>query len=491
MADAGSGAGLSADARRMLVALIGATFSGSFALAMMNIALPTVSETFHIDLTTANWIVLGYNVMAGTTITLAASLLRRIGLRKLMAGAACCLLAGSALAVFAVDFPMLVGARVLQAMSTGIFFPVTSASIEIIVPHDRQGTVFAVNSGLIGVGQALGPLVTGFLLTRFGLHVPFIVPSILGLALIIASLALLHDVEEREKVAIDIPSVALSFAGLATFMYGMSEITHMPLPALGFSLAGAAILGGFAYRQLRLPRPLLNVRTLVHAKFTVGVVLMMLAMMSSIAMSLLLPLFYEGTTGRTAFAAGILIFFPLMAYGALSVEAGRLFDRHPAWPLAALGFALILAGLVGLHVMSDAGLVWGVFGFSFAVYLGVGFIVPPVKASEMAALPHESVADGAALNSTLVQVAECFAAAFFVGILSADVVRLTADHMSRADAYAKGFSDTILISIGIACASLAVALWYDWWTTRRAAAKGDAAPDAAPGADARDGGSGA
>lgn len=52
----------------------------------------------------------------------------------------------------------------------------------------------------------------------------------------------------RRKAHIDIPSVALSFVGLACFLYGLNEISHEVFPPLVIMLAGIGDT-----RHLRIP----------------------------------------------------------------------------------------------------------------------------------------------------------------------------------------------------------------------------------------------
>ncbi len=87
---------------------------------------------------------------------------------------------------------------------------------------------------------------------------------------------------------------------------------------------------------------------------------------------------------------------------------------------------------------------------------GVGF-GPPHMSEEVldeprerpTRLPKAIYAHGSSIHSTLVQIAGSVGSALFVGIMSADADRLMAQGISKADAYASGFSHTLLIAIGI------------------------------------------
>ena len=433
----------------------------------MNIALPHVADEFSVTLSIANWIVVGYTIVTATCITMSASLMKRIGIKKLFIFSCACMAGGSVLGILAFNFPILIAARLVQAICTGLLYPMVTAAIGYITPHERIGTILAMNSGIIGIGQAVGPLVSGLLLTYFDLHVMFIPPTVLGIALIVIGFIFVRDLDDRSSAPFDILSIILSFLGLTAFMFGLGEITHDIIPAVIGLVIGAIIIALFIIRQLRIPTPMLNLKPLKIPAFTLGIVLVMLGMMATASMSLLLPLFYEGTAGKTAFIAGTFIAGPLVLYGFLSVLGGKLFDKHGVFPLVPIGFALILIGFVGILITSEAMLVFAVLGISFLVYGGNGFIVAPSKTRALNELSHELYSYGAALNSTFVQVANAIGSALYVGVLSADVLRLTAQGLSRADAYAHGFAHTLIISLVIAVIALIVAIIYSWKTRKR------------------------
>ncbi len=446
----------------VLAILMASTFSASISQSMMNIALPHIADKFGVTLSIANWVVIGFTIVAATAITMAAALMNRLGLRKLFVFAAGCLAVGSLIGVFAFSFPLLIAARLVQAIATGMLYPVVTGVIAILVGVERRGAVLALNSGIIGIGQAVGPLISGLLLTYFDLHIMFIPTLVLGVLLIVAGIFVLYDVEDRSHTPIDLPSVALAFVGLAALMYGLGELTHDTLPAVIGLVIGAVVLAAFVIRQLKIKTPLLNLAPLRHSGFTVGVILVMFGMMGTAAMSLLLPLFYEGTTGDTPFEAGVLISIPLVAYGLLAVVGGKIFDKKGIFPVVPFGYLLALIGFVGIFFTAQKVLPYAVLMFSFGIYVGNSFIVAPSKTMALNLLSKDLYSYGAAINSIFVQIANSIGASLFVGVLSADVLRETAHGMSRASAYGVGFSHALIISIVIAVVALILAFVYSW-----------------------------
>ncbi|MCI8468684.1 MAG: multidrug efflux MFS transporter [Eggerthellaceae bacterium] len=444
----------------MMAMMLASNLLASFNQSLMNIALDQVSADFHVSLSVANWMVLGFTVVAATVITMAASLLKRYGIRKVMMFGYAASLAGSALGLLAVDFPMMLAARLVQALTVGLFFPVVTSVILTISPADRKGTMLAVNSGVIGVGLAFAPLLAGAMLTYLGLRSLFLIPLVMSAVLLVLGFFLLHDVYRRENRAIDALSVALSFLGLGAVIYGLNEVSRDWLPSIGAMLAGSAVLAAFAWRQLHIETPLLNLSPLRHPRFVVGEALMMLGYMGSIYMSLLVPLYLEGTAGYSAFLTGCLMAGPILCYAVSCFVGGRIEDKHGVWPLVPAGFLLMLLGFVGMEVTSSALLALAMMACAAVSYAGVGLVFPTLKAVDLGSLPKEIYAHGSSIHSTLVQIAGSVGSALFVGVLSADADRLMAAGASKAQAYAAGFSHTLYIDLGILAVALIVSVAF-------------------------------
>ena len=391
----------------MIVVLLASNLLASFTQSLMNVALDYVATDFHITLSQANWMVLAFTIVTATTITMAAKLLERIGLHKLMTIGFVFSFVGSLLGFFAWNYPVMIVARALQAVCTGLCFPLINEALLTIAPKGKAATLLAVNSGVIGVALAFAPPVSGLIITCVGLRPLFLIPAVIALALIIAGRPAIHNLYMRRKAHIDIPSVALSFVGLACFLYGLNEISHEVFPPLVIMLAGIAILAIFVYRQLHIDEPLL-------------------AFMASVYMSLLVPLYLEGAASYSPFIAGCMCIVPILCYAACCFPSGHLLAKHGVWPLVPVGFAIVLIGYVGMYFASAQLLVIVLLACAAIAYAGIGIFFPAVKTVDLDALPRAISSYGSSIHSTIVQIGSSVSSALFVGIISGDVTHLMA-----------------------------------------------------------------
>ena len=451
----------------------------SFNQSIMNVALDQVARQFSVDLALANWMVLGFTIVTATVITTSATLLKRYGLRRVMLCAYAVSLGGATLGFFSWNFASMLAARLVQAVTVGLSYPIVTSVLMAITPERRVSTVLAINSAVVGVGLAVIPVVAGLLMTWVSLRSIFLVPLALSAALLVLGWFFLHNVFPREHRTVDAVSVGLSFVGLGLLMYGLNEVTRSVGPSLALMGVGTAALALFAWRQFKIPEPLLDLRPFRCATFTVGEVIVMMAFTSSMYQSLLIPLYLEGVLGRTPFEAGLFLLVPVLCYAAGCFVGGRIGDAHGVWPLVPIAFGVLIAGLGGLALASQAELVPVMLGCSCVAYAGLGLIFPALKARNLDALPKELTSNGSSIHSTLAQITDSVGSALFVGIMAADVARCTAGGMSAAAAHAQGFSHTLVIEIGIVAAALVGALVFSL-VTRRRGKRGQAVAEPTP-----------
>ena len=317
-----------------------------------------------------------------------------------------------------------------------------------------------MNSGVIAVGLAISPTASGFALTQFGWRAMFVVSLAMSVALLAVGFFRIHGGPSTKRVPIDALSVMLGPLGLAAFLYGLGEVTRDLAPSLAALAVGAVLLALFAWRQFALESPLLDLHPLVHPRFAVGILLVMVGMLTSFSMSILLPLYYEGALGYTAFFAGLLLLGPVLVNAAFTFLGGRVFDRHGAWPLIPAGLVLVLVGQAAAFFSAESMIAILIVLSSAAVYAGAGFVVAPSKTAALGTLPPATYSAGASINSTAAQIASAIGSSLFVGVLSADVLRDTAAGAAKASAYAAAFEHTLSIAVVIAAAGLLVAFFY-------------------------------
>lgn len=451
----------------LLAVFYGCGFLAGFNENLVNMALVAIMGDFSIDAVAAQWLVTGYMIAVTVVVTCMAYLYRRLSMRTLFFAAAALSIAGSAGGFLAPNFPLLLVARLVQAVGTGVFIPLMMNVIVDRVPHGRLGTYLAIGSAMITIGPATAPIVTGFMVSDLGWRSVFLVLLAAAVALTVAGIFVVRGGREPERARFDLPSALLTAAGVTLLCVGLSEVTLRPAVGAAALIGAALALGWFARRQEHLARPLVSMEPLHHGMFWPAALLVMVTMMTYFSLSVMAPLYFEEAAGLAASMAGVLMVAPVLANAAASVLSGRALDRWGEWPLLPAGLAIAVAGLgitiagalAGSVVVATAGIFFG--------YLGTGMVLSPAQTAGLRRLPEELDSHGVTLMSMAVQLSACLGPAAYVGIMGSATAAASAAGAPAAQASAEGFAGAMIAALVVAAAGLVTAVFYARFTKRR------------------------
>lgn len=438
-----------------------ATFVAAFNENIVNVALPELCQDLAIGTDTGQWLITGYMVVASIMTASTGFLSRRFSTRGLFFTAVAALVAGELLCLVAPSYGMLLPCRLIQAVGSGILFPLMMNVVLACAPKPRLGLFLAVGTACITLGPALGPVLSGLADTLFGWRAIFVLPGVASLILGLLGLKAVRTVNVPEKVSLDVASLVLMACGLTVLVLGIGSVTSNPALGVALLVVAVVLLALFARRQFALETPLLNLRPFLNGAFWPAVLFTMVAMMMSFSLSVLLPLYYEGAFATTSFVAGLLILPAVAVNAGTSVWGGRIMDASGEWPLLPAGFALVLGALVVMVAMAEggAGLV-AVTLLTVAVYAGVGFVMSPSQTAGLRRLAPGEDQGGTAIINTSVMIAASIGSSLFVGVMTAATGSATSGGASEAAATATGFGAAMTVAAAFALAGLVGAFFY-------------------------------
>lgn len=444
----------------LLAVFYGCGFLAGFNENLVNMALVAIMGDFAVDAVTAQWLVTGYMIAVTVVVTCMAYLYRRLPMRTLFFAASALSIAGSLGGLVAPNFAVLLAARLVQAVGTGVFIPLMMNVIVDRVPHEKMGTYLAIGSAMITVGPATAPIVTGFMVSGLGWRSVFLVPLAAAVLLVGAGAFVVRDGREPVASRFDVPSALLVALGVTLLSVGLSEVALHP-PVGAAALAGsAAALGAFAWRQERLACPLVSLAPLHRRVFWPAAVLVMITMMTYFSLSVMAPLYFEEAAGLPASTAGLLMVAPVLANASAAVVAGRVLDRRGEWPVLPAGLGLATAGLAVTIAGALAGSVAAATVGIFFGYLGTGMVLSPAQTAGLRRLPDELDSHGVTLMSMAVQLSACLGPATYIGVMSAATARAAAAGAPAAQASAEGFACAMAVAAVVAACGFAAAIAY-------------------------------
>jgi len=436
------------------------TVMATLDISVVNIALPTLSRSFGVPLTTIEWVVLAYVLTITGLLLVLGRLADRLGRRRIYGvGLAVFTLASAACALAPSAFG-LIAARTLQGFGAAMMTANGAALLIMSFPREERGRALGAFGATVGVGLALGPPLGGLLVQHLSWRWIFLINLPLGvLALALLRRRLPQDPPRAAAPRLHVVGAALWCGALALFMLALSRG-----PARGWGLSGvgplfaaaAALLVAFIVAERRASDPLLPTQDLGGPLGTT-VTLTLLGNIISIAVGFHLPLYLEEVLGFEAGRSGRwMVVLPLMAL-VLAPIAGRLSDRWGARPLSVLGFVITAIGLgllAGVGVEPHA---LHILGGMALVGIGQGLFAVPNSRALLSAVPAERLGLANGLQGTMRNLGISGGAALTAALLASRFAAhgggtLAAGPLARSgrEAFAQATADAYAVMAAIA-----------------------------------------
>ncbi|GAA3383577.1 MDR family MFS transporter [Cryptosporangium minutisporangium] len=470
---------LSREDRTLIGLLLISTFVVIFNETVMSLALPRLMSDLNVSAATAQWLTTGFLLTMAVVIPATGFIMERFSVRQVFVAAMSLFSTGTLIAAVAPGFPVLLVGRVVQATGTGMMLPLLITTAMSLVAPGARGRLMGMISIVISVAPAIGPTVSGLVLSRLSWRWLFFI--VLPIAVLSLALGVwkVRNVTTPRHAHLDVLSLVLSAAGFGGLIYGLSSLGessgHASVAPWIPVTIGLTALGLFGWRQYTLQSgrgPLLDLRVFGRRDFTISALATMAGFISLFGGFILLPIYLQTVRDISTLVAGLLVLPGGIAMGALSPMVGRLYDRFGPRPVVIPGTIVLSAGLWLLATVGPQTSIALVVVLHVMLMSGLALIVTPLMTSALGSLPTDLYGHGSAVLSTLQQLAAAAGTALFVTVLSRTAASEIAGGADEAAATVDGVQAAFVAGGVISLVAVVAALFV----RRTALLPGDAAP---------------
>lgn len=405
----------------MIITMLMGGFFGLLNETLLATALPSIMRDFNIEYTQVQWLTTAFLLTNGVVIPLSAMVIQRFTTRQVFTTAILIFLIGTIAAGFSPNFTVLLIARIVQALGSGMMMPLMMTTIlDIFEPHER-GKYMGIFGVVIGLAPAIGPTLSGYLVEYFNWRSLFHVVAPIAVLTFLASLKFVINVGTTKKVPIDVLSMILSVLGFGGLLYGTSSISRDGFddPIVLTTIIGGLILVViFIIRQTRLTTPLLDFRVFKEGQFAVGILIMAFVMIAMIGSETVLPIFVQNIMGKPALESGLILLPGAIVMGIMSVLSGFLFQKFGAKILAIIGLSIVVITTL-YFVFMDGDTSSGMLATVYAIRMvGIALGLMPLMTHIMNQLPMHLNAHASSMTNTVQQIAASIGTAALFTIMS-------------------------------------------------------------------------
>lgn len=403
-----------------LVIMVFGTFFSLLCSTLMNIALPTFMNVFHISEAQVQWVTNGYMLVNALMIPVSSFLIKRFPFKNLFIIFSGIFLLGTIIGAIAWSFNLVVIARMIQALGAGMMMPLVNVLAIRYAKPGKKGQIMGIIGLAFNCTPILGPAISGFLLHFFSWRYLFLLIIPFAVITLLLSFFLLPKIPHNEHPRFNTLALILITGGLWSLLMGLSNVSNNHL--LSFNVAGYVLIGLvflllFFLNQRHSNRQLINFGIFSHKQFVFATVINMLITSTMYGNAILIPLLVQIVLGKSTVISAIAVLPGAILTGLLSTTSGRFYDIYPIKILVGTGLIIDIIGTIGQAAIGARSSVLMITLFQTIRQFGLVTMLIPLQTQALSLLPNEIVPDAVATFNTLRQIAAAFGTALIVSIV--------------------------------------------------------------------------
>jgi EmrB/QacA subfamily drug resistance transporter len=359
-------------------------------VSIVNVALPSISRDLHYSGTGLQWVVNAYVLTFAGFLLLGGRTADLFGRRRVFIVGLALFSAASLLGGLAQTSAELTTARAVQGFGGAVLSPATLTIIMTTFGEgEKRHRALGAWSAVAGLGGAAGVILGGVLTSYLSWRWVLYVNIPIGVAAIIAALALLPESRRPDaERRLDVGGAVLATGGLALLVYAIvGTDTHPWGSARTLTLLAVAVvlLVVFVYSQTKVKAPLMPLSLFRSRSVTAANVVMLLMGVVFFSMWYFLSLYLQDVHGYRPLKTGLL-FLPMSVAIIVGAQtAGRVIGRIGPQRMLVFGMGLSAIGFAWLtQLTATSSYVDGVLGGTVLISFGMGMSFTPLATAATA-----------------------------------------------------------------------------------------------------------
>lgn len=389
----------------VLVALLAAAFVINLDTTLVNVALPTLSRELGATTSQLQWVVDAYNLVFAALLLTSGNLSDRFGRKGMLMAGLMVFGLSSFVGGYATSPGQLIAARAVMGLGAAMTFPATLSLLTAVFTSRKER---ALSIGLwgatAGMAIALGPIVGGFLLDRYGWPSVFYTLGPVSLVVIALVGLCVPRTQATRTHHLDFSGLAISAGFMALLVYTIIEAPNRGWTSaaslVGFA-GSAVLLLAFIRGERRSDEPMLDVRLFKNMRFSAASASITIGFFTLFGFIFLMTQYFQFIRSNSALSTGVHL-LPV----AISVAIGSTFGTRLAVRLGTKAIVTIGLGLQAAFyfwVASDISptLSYTIIAAQMVVYgIGMGLTSAPATEAIMGAVPAHQAGVGSAINDS-------------------------------------------------------------------------------------------
>lgn len=411
---------------KVLLILVTGMLMGSIDATIVVLALPSITEGLHTNLSLSIWVIVVYLLVVSVATTQLGRLGDLFGRGRLFNLGMAVFTIGSALCGLAPNILFLVCSRAIQAIGGSLLEANTGALIADTFERNKRGRAYGYTGMSWTAGAVIGIVLGGVLTTYLDWRYLFYLNLPIGFTGLIFGMRYLKD-SPVAREELDLGGMVLLAAALSLISFGIIDFVGAGTSPVNCVLiaAGALLIPVFLWWEGRARSPIIRLDTFRHKVLRSSIFASLFESTGYLSIAFLLTLYLQGVRGLSPFEVALLT-VPGYLAGILGPLAGGLADRFGARFIATAGIALMCIAVLIYLTLGVATPLYLVALASLVAGVGSALFYPANNSAVMACATADRHGSISGLLRTVANIGTLGSYVLSITLASAFVSRETA-----------------------------------------------------------------
>ncbi len=329
--------------RRIALLVAACMFMELLDATIVTTSAPSIARSLGVTAAGISLIITAYMVTLATLIPASGWLSARFGTRRVVLAAIAIFTLASLGCALSQNLPELVVMRVLQGVGGAMMVPVGRA---LVLSGSAKENIMRLTAYLVWpalIAPVLAPLAGGLITTYSSWHWLFLINLPLGAIALVVAVRIVRPLPQEPPGRLDLVGgvlTCLGLAGLTVTLALLADASSKWSIVVGAGLASLLFMALAARHLLRIPAPLVDLRTLQIPTFRAAISGTALYFPVMAAGPFLVPLMLEEAFGWSAVKAGSIVLLIFVGNIGVKPATTYLYGRF--------GFRAVLVASTGL-----------------------------------------------------------------------------------------------------------------------------------------------
>jgi EmrB/QacA subfamily drug resistance transporter len=443
-------------------------FLSTIDSSIVNVALPTLENSFATQFAAVEWVVLAYLLTVTTLMLSMGRLGDMVGKKPLYTFGFVIFTVGSVLCGLSSSIHWLIAFRVLQAVGASMLMALGMAIVTEAFPPSERGKALGISGSMVSIGIIVGPVLGGLLIGAFSWHWIFFVNLPVGIVGTWMAIRFVPDLRPAGGQRFDVPGAVTLFASLMALLIALTLGQEMGFAApgiLALFAAWLALLILFVVLEWKSRQPMVDLSLFRNRLFNVNLITGFITFLSTSGTIILMPFYLENVLGYGPSSVGFLLAIVPITAGITAPISGTASDRLGTRPITVIGLLMLVIGFLSVSTLSPDTTAFGYVVRFLPIGMGIGIFQSPNNSAIMGAVPRTRLGVASGLQSITRTLGQTTGIAVLSALWASRVV-LRAGGIPAAETTAAppavqvaALADTFLVVAALLTLALMLAIW--------------------------------